>query len=530
MEAYLDYILGAVFVGLYAIDRISSPKMNMATTTAQRYWSMVLIYAGASIMLFILAATILQYVGIDYLKAFLPNINFDAKLSPPLLMALFMTVLLAKIPGLSKLDEAIRTEFRRRASMSSIAANLSHILENSPFNLSDSKRKTIINDLQEQEIDLKDVMFDNDGSPQYLWTRITVLLQGMKSWETDPTYRSFIETYHREWETLIEQSELHEAKAIRCFRLGSVAGNDEKLTSALKDCRRHYSEQLTGLLTQLCDFMGRGISLCNRNPEARRTALVAIGIDARVNVGYTVHQITMVFLLALGVTILLPLFIDLVNSVLTRSAGESTGGTHSAYLIRPYMFKIAVGYACAGLIALRLHYRMQKSTLPIQDRPWGRYLLAGVLAVFLASFADFVIDALSVALHLGNRSSLADIPQSFITSGWIYQIRVLVLGFVLSYLIDTPPKRNLRHQQWLETVITGVIMLVVGYFILRYINSPEMQAKLRYSLDAYRFLPASLLLGALIGYWLPTSSRQLQERVLESPDDHNDPSSVAVVH
>lgn len=524
---YVDYILGAVFVGLYAIDRISNPKMNMDNTTAQRYWIMVLFYAFASIMLFILMATILQYVGVDYLKLFLPGVDFNTKLSPPLLMALFMTVLLSKVPGLSKLDEAVRTEFRRRASMSSIASNLSHILESSPFNLTDAKRKEIIKALQEKEIDRKDVMFDNDNSPQYLWTRITVLLQHMKSWETDSTYRNFIDKYRSEWKTLIEQSELHETKAIRCFRLGCVAGKDEKLISALKDCRHHYSEQLTSLLAQLCDFMGRGISQCQRSPDARRAALVAIGIDARVNVGYTVHQITMVFLMALGITIVLPLIIDHVSALL-HTSDDSNTYRHS--LIESYMFKIAIGYACAGLVALRIHYRMGNSARFGQNRPWGRYLIAGLLAVILAIFAGFIIDALGLALHLGKHKELADIPKNFFASSWVYQIRILVLGFLLSYLLDTPLKQNQRRRQWFESLFTAVTMLVVGLIIMSYINSPQMQEKIRYSLDAFPFLAASVILGALIGYWLPTSSRQAHELNPETADKQAEPSTVPVVN
>lgn len=524
---YVDFLLGAVFVGLYAIDRINNPKVNMDNTTVQRYWVMVLLYAFASIMMFILAAIVLKHVGIDLVKPFLPGIDFNSKLSPPLLTALFMTVLLTKVPGLSKLDEAIRVEFRRRASMSSIASNLSHILESSPLNLSDARRKEIIKALQEKDIERKDVMFENNNSPQYLWTRITVLLQSMKSWETDATYRSFIDRFRDDWNTIIEQCETHETKAIRCFRLGCVAGKDEKLISALKDCRNHYYEQLTSLYTQLCDFMGRGIAHSQRSPEARRAALVAIGIDARVNVGYTIHQITMVFLMTLGIVIVLPLLIDHVSTLL-QVGNDPTANNQR--LIESYMFKIAVSYACAGLVALRLHYRLGNSAQSSHTRPWGRYLLAGLLAVILSIFAGFIIDWLALSLDIGRHKDLVAISKNFVTSSWVYQIRVLVLGFVLSYLLDTSIQKNLRRRQWIEMFITAVAMLVVGYVILSYINSPDMQTKIPYSLDPFRFLTSSVILGALIGYWLPTSSRMAQEQNPDTPATQSTAPSVPLVN
>lgn len=528
MGSYIDYVIGAVFVFIYAIDRISNPKMNMDTTTLERYWTMLLLYALCSITIYLIAASTLQYADIDHLKDFLPGLEFDSKLSPPLVVALLMTILLPKISGLVKIDEAVRTELRRRASMSSIASNLSHILESSPLQLSEAHRQEIIDLLAEQEIEEQDVIFDYDGSAQYLWTRITILLRSMRSWETDASYRGFIEKYHDEWDGLIERSELNEAKAIRCFRLQYVAGKDEKLVSALKDCRRHYTGQLSALLTQLCDFMGKAIAQCRHSPKARRDALVDIGINARINVGYTIHQITMVFIMAFVVTLLLPRFIDLISSFLTNSGDQAIAvpDNDGPHLIKPYMFKIAVGYACAGLIALQMHFRQLRTEVPDKNRLWGNYLIAAFIAVGLSIFVGFLIDAFSLVLGIGNATSIVDIPRHFIAVSWIYQIRVLVLCFLLCYLLDSPVKRSPRIHQLSDTLITGTVMLAVGYFIL----SSLKLMKLSHTPDALQFLSASLVLGALIGYWLPTSARQALEQVPDAQIEHSsDVQKVAVI-
>jgi hypothetical protein len=403
--------------------------------------------------------------------------------------------------------------------MSGIASHLSHIIESSPFNISDSKREEIANHLEEQAIECKDVKFENDGSPQCLWTRINVLLLTIKSWETDGTYRDFVEKFRKEWRKLIEDCELHEEKAIRCFRLGCIAGDDEKLISALKDCRHHYAEQLTGLLIKLSDFLGRGIAQCNHTPEAKRSALQTIGFDAQVTAVYTFDQITAVFLMVLVATIVIPIIINFIFPA----------NDHSPYL-QPYMFKIAFSYACASLIALYSFHHKKNPELPGQNRPWGRYLLIGLSAAALAMALGIVVDVFNLVIHSNYSKGLGNIITDLKNYGWVYQIRTLVLGIVLSYLLDTPARSKPRRQQWFETAFTGAVMLGTGYIIKNYFNSAAVQSTLshQYALGM-TFLILSLVLGGLVGYWLPTNVRHTQETAHE-PDNQAQTPSTAVVN
>lgn len=146
----VEYVVGGILVALYAFERINTPKISLETTTAERYWSMVLAYVAASLVLYFTLAMSLGLVGLQTLKKFeiLPgSIN---ETSPPVLMALLLTLLLSKIPGLSKIDEAVRREFRNRASMSRIAGNLSHPLERSPMQLKASQQAAIVATLKGQ--------------------------------------------------------------------------------------------------------------------------------------------------------------------------------------------------------------------------------------------------------------------------------------------------------------------------------------------------------------------------------------------
>ena len=500
----IEYVVGGIFVALYAFERINTPKISLETTTAERYWSMVLAYVAASLVLYFTLAMSLGLVGLQTLKQFeiLPgSIN---ETSPPVLMALLLTVLLSKIPGLSKIDEAVRREFRNRASMSRIAGNLSHLLERSPMQLKASQQAAIVATLKGQGIGADDAVFIDNGSPQYVWTRISVLLTILRRWRTEPEYANFVNAFRAEWEALIEEAERCEAKAIRCFRLSKVPGDDAALSSALKDCSRHYSLQLDELLKRVSGFMGRGIAhVCGNRPERLRQALVEIGLDVRSDVGYTVHQIAFVILMALGVSVLIPLLINLVIGTDTR--------------LGSYVFKVAAGYTIAALVVLHLHYRYAASASDNAVRPWARYLAAGVVTLLISVPLVLIYDTLV-------RHEVASVFSRFINFGYVYHLRPLALAVLLAYLIDTRvPANQQRAWQWKETAATATCMAVVSgviWLLLENIRLAHPEYNVRVPHAPTMMLSAAVL-GAMIGYWLPTSTRRVAERL-----PHRDTTSV----
>jgi Na+/proline symporter len=95
----LDYFIGGVFVIVYAASRFNTPATNRSTTTWLRYHVASTIYFGVGLLLFGLLAAYqplqaavrhtLPVLGLDHDAS-----DVAARLSPPLLAALFLTVLL----------------------------------------------------------------------------------------------------------------------------------------------------------------------------------------------------------------------------------------------------------------------------------------------------------------------------------------------------------------------------------------------------------------------------------------------------
>jgi hypothetical protein len=494
----IEYLVGTLFVALYAFERINTPKIDMAATTPMRYWSMALAYIACSLLLYFVLAHTLSLVGIKTLTSFgvkLPE-SID-ETSPPILMALILTVMLSRVPGIAKLDEMVRSEFRHRALMSRIAGNLSYLLERSPMQLSAAQQDAIVTILRDQGIKEKDIVFVDNGTPQYLWTRICVLMVRLRHWASEPGYRDFIHAFRHEWEILLEDTEKCEAKAIRCFRLCEVAGDDEELSSALRDCRQHYARQLDGLLKQLSNFMGRGIACVSGNhPEQRRRALVEMGFDVHFDVGYTVHQIAFVIMVAFAVSILLPALINLMG--------------YQATVLWPYVLKIVTGYAIAAMVALHMHYRRSQLVTGTAERPWGLYLAAGVITVLFTILFSLLSDVLFRGID-----PMAAITR-FSQAGYAYHLRPLVMAIMLSYMLDTRlAMQGLRSLQWRETGISAVLMASTSWGIILLLEYSKTRYPMVHVPNALTMVLTATVIGAVIAFWLPTSTRRVAERAPE---------------
>lgn len=492
----MEYVVGAAFVALYSIERITTPPIDLGATTTKRYWGMVLAYAAASIVVYFTCSLILSGPAIQLL-AKLELVPAElASASPPMLMALLLTVLLSKIPGLSKLDDAARTEFRHRASMSRIAGNISHLLERKPLNLKQMQKAAVVAYLKEHNIKESDIVFVDNRSPQYTWTRIAVLLEQLRNWESAPAYENFVHAFRSEWDALMADGEKYEAKAMHCFRLSGFAETDDVLSSALKDCRRHYAEQLNVMLKRLSDFMGRGIaSACGNHPDRRRAALQKIGIDIDTDVGYTAHQIAFVMVATLIVAVIVPLLMHALTGDESR--------------LDRYLFKIIAGYTIGALVALHLCNRTDTRVAPHMRRPWGRYLLAGVWTVLLTVSFSFVVDVLA-----GND------PQTIITklSQWtyVYHLRPFIFAMMIAYMIDTQVAANdMRAQRRIESGVAAAVMAVTSTTIWLLLSGiKDVHPEYSYYLpDVFTMAASSAILGAILGYWLPNSTRHVAERV-----------------
>ena len=111
-------MVGAVFVLFHSASRFNTPSTNRSSTTFGRYSLALGLYCVAAL------ATYALLVNSPYLVTFLANGTpgelpgyLKKELSNPLVMALLMTVLLAKLPVLSGVDQWILLQLQGMAAI-----------------------------------------------------------------------------------------------------------------------------------------------------------------------------------------------------------------------------------------------------------------------------------------------------------------------------------------------------------------------------------------------------------------------------
>ena len=486
--------LGFAFVALYSYERFNTPKINLDATTPARYRLAALGYVFLSLLLYYVLVAGLSHVPIKDLMPFVPGLSgfADKNFSPALIVALILTVLLSKIPGLSHFDNEMCDIFRRRASISSIAANLSGILKNRELIQPSTVQAAVTVNLGEFGIEPKDVVFEDDQSLQYLWTKIGVLMYFLRDWNTRPEYQRFVQTFSAEWEKLIADYKELSSQANRCFKLSCLNQNDPELAAALKDCKNHHAAKLQAFQGKVCDWIGRGLAHCHSTSAARREALVEFGLPDNTDVGLTVHQIVFVFAGAFVI-----LLIGLLLSHAVTQDPSIPGDSFATLAFRT--FRIAMTYPIAVMAALYLHGRRRQRVTPeLQQRPWGRYFGAGLLAVGVGS-------VITIASELLVGQTLTISTSKFLEYRWIWQIRSMALAVMVAYMLDNRVGRYSRTTlRWIETAVAAGVMIIVSWIILEGLASVPRAPKLHW----YIVLPVSTAISAFIGYFVPTSARE----------------------
>ena len=214
----IEFIVGGLFVSIYAFSRFSSTIVDTHLPANTRYT-----------------------------------------------VALIMTEALPRIKKLGYADRQLRILFQRLASLSSIAQNLSSKFLKEPFNLHESHLKDIEKSFKEWGFDDKDIQIEVSNRPQHIWTRISLLWISMNKWENAKEYQSFLNSHAQEKDRLKDEFESLSVKAKYCFKLSYAAEKDPEMRRALRDCTRHYMVQLKRHLQKLADFMSRGLLTVKKN-------------------------------------------------------------------------------------------------------------------------------------------------------------------------------------------------------------------------------------------------------------------------
>ena len=135
MEWNVEFTLGALLIIVYAHGRYNQPVHHRSSTTAARYFGSLIAYYAVGLGLYYLFSRyphLLQSLLADQPEDIRKYAEGLENVSAPLFVAVLLTVFLANVPGIAKLDQWVRERLQYMAAIPYEVRRMSAELHDTP--------------------------------------------------------------------------------------------------------------------------------------------------------------------------------------------------------------------------------------------------------------------------------------------------------------------------------------------------------------------------------------------------------------
>lgn len=491
-----DLWIGGLFVLVSTADRFNTPHTNRSSTTILRFYMAAICYMAVGLVSYLFlvkAPRLINILGDDTTN------QLGTYLSQPMLVALFLTVLLPKIPVLSDADEWIRTQLQKMGSIPYEARRLSAELRRSEFQVPLQRQVEIRKKMLDEGFSPDDVRFEDGQSLEYLWTKISVLIFQLEEWESDRRFVSFMARFTPEFDDIKAKYRRLSRKAKSCFRLArnlSLEGGTARADEMVLQYQNDFMEQCTELFRGICDFISRGLLQCGPTYGARAAKLTSLGFHVQLaRPRLTLNQLMLVFGVV-GITML-------GGFVLIPQPGDPR---FNELLARAVMISVvySIAVTCAVYPKERWHFARRD---PNDVRPIAFYFVAGIMAALIGLVVSFFFNS----LIFGNLEKA--LQRMAISYPWV--TISFVTAFVTAWLLDDRPTEEISRTRlrWLEAIGQATALAVAASLVHFWISELVREYQ---GAPASAYTPSAMIVvmlrsaavGLVIGYFVPTWYRE----------------------
>jgi hypothetical protein len=491
VEYIVEIALSAIAILVFAVDRFNTPptdpkaamiphRTSRSTTTAASYYTAVSLYGAIALGVF--AFLLLSPQAVDRLVASAPEIRDGipawARQSPPLLLALILTVLLPKIPVLSAVDRWFRTRLQRMAAIPHEVRRLAAELRRVPFRASAERQQEMVRALVDRGFDVADLRFEEGSAPHYLWTKLSLVVHELDGWEADARVSAYVLTYPNEFNALRQRYEVLLEKARTCFRLLREAATDPehaKKAGAVYAYRDGFVEDVKGLLKHAYEAISHAVLLCEFTQRARANQLIKLGfgVDPEPPRRLTLNQLLGLFT---GISVVFAF-----GFIVSRGMRQPGAQIDFEVFVRAVM--IAAIYCVAVWCGIYPKTRWSVARRhPEHGRPWGWYLLSGVTAAAAGALISY---AFKVATRHGDLAKAWELYWQ--VSPW--GVMTFATAYGVAFLADDEPRDGFMglltaaRLRWVEGLGLTVGMAAIAWLVHRLLLGMNEAARSLHAAD-----------------------------------------------
>lgn len=433
----VDGVIGAVFVLVYAYERFNTPKTNRSMTTWWRFWTFSIIYYISVVFIYVLLAKstiLLQVLASTRVNALADfGAGVDVKqiidsLSPELVAALFLTILLRRLDFLAKPDDWLRTLFQTMAAIPHAARHIGAEIRRATF----SETEDVVNRLRpltrRMDFDLDTFRRTEKTQLRDLWMKTLVVINEFEGWPNETGYSKFYG--HNRDEIAAIKSEIDRIGN----RIRRLMNYEQKLEAEesdfetavdnpINDIRESITEECEALFDKMSILLARGLLHSEIQMSKCRNRLFNIGFKDMKEGTWTsnVNEVVAVALIV---------FVIAATSILLSQGSQDVSVQR---LIRlPVMLMIL--FTSATLISIMTAENLvSKGRGPESEGvpPFGTY----VLAALFAAAAWMVISGLFKLIRVDGPGYLDALLTHYETK-WHWGLGPVLFAFLLTMLLD----------------------------------------------------------------------------------------------
>ena len=457
---WIEWGVGAVFVGVNAYRRYNTPSSNRESTTFQNFITYFIFYLASVLALYVFCGALLdsspETIGAIYgLLSGQPNASLPdslANLSAPMVSALFLTTLLPSLPFLSRYDKALLNTFWDRGHIPYHAQKMAAAMRRTPFKFSPKQVKQLGARCDSSGFTLEDLELDEGSNLDFHWARINVLLDGIEDWHQ-------IENYRLRRFVLEHKEELAQLNLLRDeVNSEYLELRSERLEDHIRVKMEHFlHKSMEALFRESTIFVAKATCCAELSESGRRSRVSQLGFEGGTPrfEALSGRQVASALIAILLTFLALSIVQELEKVAQYRKFGN--------VLFMTFLMFFTYGATLVITLDMKRRAGMGYNELTRQ-RSWSGYVMVGIITALSWFFVSFSYRY--IIQMLAGMDSVANFEGVLVDIRWSspYALQSLALAMSLSWILDFHQSRGTSRRLTLQQriVAVGISMAALG--------------------------------------------------------------------
>lgn len=524
----IEWIVGALFVAIYAYGRYNTPPQNRSTTTCGLFILVFVLYVHTLWAVYWIFGILIESSpeSLTTLMAMLGTTGFQfpdqlKNLTGPVVAALILSAFLPSFPWIKRVDEAILRAFWDLGKIPGNSIILANKMRRAPYVVPQRVKQDVEAKCRSLNISESFISFEGRNTPEFEWSRITALVVQLETWHNFPTnaVRRFVQENSDELRDIHTKYNNLAQRAVSCLntrkQIEEIRENggqvDAQLDFLMQENDRIFFDESARLYKFICRYIARA-ALATRVWSAQRSEfLVQMGFnqDAVRPNGITLNQLIVVVLAITGCFFA----VSVLEAFYKHEDGMTGRGNFKAIVFQTFLMSFTFGVAVVSSLFPKNRWSFASRDIT-RTRPVVGYLFSGCLAVLLGYMTMI---AVRYSFTVFNRLSVEQNWDNVVGSlSWSYPYLLLsfTIGAATAYLADNYALSEGTKPKWLRWADGAALLAVVaaasvvtyywmeGSFLFgEGTKDPKYKGRVSLPFFVLKGMAVGFVIGVLVPHW-----------------------------